>query len=192
LKFLDEIEDYYVSPIVPTCFREFICRFNCFSLNLCRVRFNLRFFCISRKFESFLCLSHRTDVSDGIMGMERLARREQDCPPSISALAEAKKHALRHRVWFRLLNRVERGVIDLTVRYVDSIKSVKLAKVLTAIMEKLQFALERIVDRLVRTVGLPLARKISNTAINWGYRLASMWAEDIAFARFLVVNHAET
>jgi hypothetical protein len=123
------------------------------------------------------------------MGIERLAaRREQVCSPSVRTLAEAKKFALRRRVWFRLLNRVERGIIDLTVRYVDRIKSVTLAKVVTAIMDKLQFAVESVVDRLVRTVGLPLARKISDIAVSWGNRLASMWADDRGFARFLVVN----
>ena len=119
------------------------------------------------------------------------ARREQDSAPSVRMLAEAKKIALRHRVWFRLLNRVERGIIDLTVRYVDSIKSVTLAKVVTAIMDKLQCALESVVDRLMRTVGLPLAQKISDIAVSWGNRLASMWADDRAFARFLVVNYAQ-
>ena len=63
---------------------------------------------------------------------------------------------------------------------------------MTAIMEKLQSAVESIVDRLVRTVGLPLARKISDIAVSWGNRLASFWADDLAFARFLVVNYAKT
>jgi len=61
----------------------------------------------------------------------------------------------------------------------------------TAIMEKLQSAVESIVDRLVRTVGLPLARKISAIAVSWGNRLASFWADDFVFARFLVVNFAK-
>ena len=117
--------------------------------------------------------------------------RKQDSYPSVETLAEAKKLALRRRVWFRLLNRVERGIIDLTVKYVDGIKSVKLAKIVTAIMEKLQRATESMVDRLVRTVGLSLAQKISNIAINLGNRSAFAWANDLAFARFLVVNYAK-
>jgi hypothetical protein len=107
---------------------------------------------------------------------------------SIGKLNETKKHALRRGVWFRALTRVERGIIDLTVKYVDNIKSTTLAKVLTAIMLKLQAITESMIDKLVRTIGLPLARKISNIAINWGNRLASMWADDPAFARFLLIN----
>jgi hypothetical protein len=108
--------------------------------------------------------------------------------PSVGRLAEAKKLALKRRVWYRVLNRVERGIIDLTIKYVACIKSGKLAKLVTAIMEKLQSAAENIVERLVRTVGLPLTRKISDIAVSWGNRLASNWASDRVFARFLVLN----
>jgi hypothetical protein len=111
---------------------------------------------------------------------------------SIGKLTETKKHALRRGVWFKALNRVERGIIDLTVRYVDNIKSVKLAKVLTAIIEKLQQTMETLTDKMIRTVGLPLARKISNIAVSWGNHLAKLWAEDRAFARFLVTNFTKT
>ncbi len=48
---------------------------------------------------------------------------------TIARLTDAKKTALRRGIWFRSLNRVERGIIDLTVKYVDNIKSAKLAKV---------------------------------------------------------------
>jgi hypothetical protein len=105
---------------------------------------------------------------------------------------QEKKLALRRRVWFKLLSRVERGIIDLTVRYVDCIKSAKLAKVVTAIIDKLKIATESIVDRLVRNVGLPLALRISQIAVSWGNSLASKWAEDCAFARFLVINFGKT
>jgi hypothetical protein len=110
---------------------------------------------------------------------------------SVGMLTQAKKLALRRGVWFRTLNRVERGIIDLTVRYVDCIKSLKLAKVVTAIIEKLQLTMETTADKMVRTVGLPLARKISNIAVSWGNQLAKLWAEDRAFARFLVMNFAK-
>ena len=110
---------------------------------------------------------------------------------SAGRLAEAKKSALRRGVWFRSLSRVERGIIDLTVRYVKVIKSAKLAKVVTAIIEKLQTKMKSVVDKLVRTIGMPLARKISDIAISWGNRLASAWSEDCSFARFLVVNFGQ-
>jgi hypothetical protein len=110
----------------------------------------------------------------------------------VRMLVQTKKLALRRGVWFKTLTRVERGIIDLTVMCVDSIKSTKLAKLVTAIMHKLQSAMERTVDKLVRTIGLSLTRKISTVAVSWGNHLASKWADDRAFARFLVVNFART
>jgi hypothetical protein len=109
------------------------------------------------------------------------------CVPSVGKLAEAKKFALRRGVWFRALSRVERGVLDLTVRYVDNIRSSKLATLVTAILDKLQLAMESVVDRMVRLVGVPQAKKISGIAVSWGNRSASGWADDRDFARFLAL-----
>jgi len=109
----------------------------------------------------------------------------------LKTLAQVKKVALRRKVWFKSLSRVERGIIDLTVKYVDNIKSTKLAKVLTAIIEKLQVSMESKAERLVRTVGLALAKKVSEIAVRWGNRLAIDWAKDREFARFLVFNFSK-
>jgi hypothetical protein len=134
----------------------------------------------------------RMDMNVYFMRDEGLsAERNLNGFPSVGRLAEAKKLALRRRIWFKVLDRVERGIIDLTVRYVACIKSGKLAKLVTAIVEKLQLAAENSVERLVRSIGLPLARKISEIAVKWGNRLAFMWANDQSFAKFLVVNFAK-
>ena len=107
---------------------------------------------------------------------------------SMAAIVEFKRKALRRGAWFRVISRVERGVLDLTVKYVDNIRSAKLANVVTAILDKLQSAMESVVDRMVRTVGVPQAKKISGIAVSWGNRLASKWADDRAFARYLAIN----
>ncbi len=106
----------------------------------------------------------------------------------VSQIIFEKKAALRKRIWYRALSRVERGILDLTVRYVECIRSSTLATVVTAIMEKLKLATESMVDRLVRTVGFSLAQKISAVAVRLGNHLAARWAEDAGFARYLVVT----
>jgi hypothetical protein len=106
---------------------------------------------------------------------------------SVNQIIAFKKTALRRHVWYRVLSRVERGVLDLTTRYVVRIRSLKLANVVSAILSKLEFAVESMVDRLVRTVGFSLARKISDLAKRLGNRLAHGWAGDAGFARFLAV-----
>jgi hypothetical protein len=106
---------------------------------------------------------------------------------SIKQISMAKQFALRRRLWFKALNRVERGIIDLTVQCVDNIKSPKLAEVLSAIMEKLKFAAESIIERTMRTVGFPLAQKTSLFAQSWGHRSAFSWGSDARFVRYLAV-----
>jgi hypothetical protein len=107
---------------------------------------------------------------------------------SIGKLFEIKKAALRQHVWFRALSKIERSIVDLTVRYVDNIRSHKLAKIVTAIIEKLQSPTENTLDRLVRTIGLPLTRKISDIAVRLGNPSAASWAEDLTFAKYLAMN----
>jgi hypothetical protein len=111
---------------------------------------------------------------------------------SIGKLIEVKKAALRRHVWFRLLDRIERGIVDLTVRYIDNIRSQRLAKIVTAIVEKLQSATETTLDRLVRTIGLPLAQKISDLAIRLGNTSAALWVEDLTFAKYLAMSSHRT
>jgi hypothetical protein len=111
---------------------------------------------------------------------------------SVKQILFFKKTALRHGIWFRALNLVERGILDLTTRYVACIKSSKLATVVMAILEKLRIASEGVVDRLVRTVGFSLAKKVSVVAQSWGNRSAFSWANDSDFARYLAVSHLNT
>lgn len=104
-----------------------------------------------------------------------------------SQLVLAKKSALRKGMWYRILNKIERSTIDLTIRYVDNIKSTKLAKLVTAIMEKLETKIENQLERLVRTVGLTLTQKMSKIAIGWGNKTAHLWANDPSYAKYLVL-----
>jgi hypothetical protein len=108
---------------------------------------------------------------------------------SVKKLFEAKRSALRHGIWYRALNKLERGVVDLTVRYVNDVKSTKLAQVLTAIIQKLQVAAESIVDKMVKSIGFAQAKKISEIASRLGNRSACAWAGDSKFARYLAVMH---
>jgi hypothetical protein len=107
----------------------------------------------------------------------------------LNQIFTSKKHALRRGVWFRALSLAERGILDLTMRYVATIRSATLAKVVTAILEKLKNASESIVDRLVREVGFSLAKKIGGIAQSWGNGLAASWGSDAGFARYLAVAH---
>jgi hypothetical protein len=107
--------------------------------------------------------------------------------PSVKTMLATKSTALRRKTWFRVLNSLERSVLDLTVKYVKNIKSTALAKIVTAIISKLEAAAENTITRMVRVYGQNLARKISSIAVSWGNFCAMKWAEDLAFARYLSV-----
>ena len=121
-------------------------------------------------------------------------QRQKEGLPSIQRLSKLKSVALRRRVWFRVLTRIERGVLDLTMRCVDNIRSTKLAKVVTAILSKLQSTLESFADQKVRTIGRSLAEKMSAIAVGWGNHSARKWAGEDGYARYLALcfSHKES
>jgi hypothetical protein len=98
-----------------------------------------------------------------------------------------KARAYRGRVWFKTLNRLERGLLDSVVKVVDTVRSTLLVKVLSSIVKKLQMALESPIKRMMKEVGEPLACKISLIAQSWGNRSAQQWKYDRGFVRFLAV-----
>ena len=55
--------------------------------------------------------------------------------------------ALRQRVWYKTLDSLERGIVNLTIGIVERVKSLSLTKVLEAIHEKLEDACMSVYDR---------------------------------------------
>lgn len=108
-------------------------------------------------------------------------------PPERSELVKLRVKALRRGLWFRVLSRVERGLIDLAIKVVEKVRSLVLARSLISIVEKLLNAMESEVTRLMRTVGHPLAQKLSEIVQGWGNRSARLWANDLGFIRYLAV-----
>lgn len=102
-------------------------------------------------------------------------------------LLRLKLKAIRCGVWFRVLNRVNRVLIDLAIKVTDRIRSPKLAGVILALVRKLTDAFESRVSRAVKYIGVPLARRVSSLAQKWGNRYAENWASDMGFARYLAI-----
>jgi len=108
-------------------------------------------------------------------------------PLTREALVKVRLRALRRGVWFRFLRSVERGLMDLAIKLVDKVRSLVLAKSLNKVVEKLLSAMEGEVALLMRTVGRPLAQKLSAIAQGWGNKTARLWAADSRFIRYLAV-----
>lgn len=102
-------------------------------------------------------------------------------------LLKLKLKAVRAGVWFRALPRIDRVLVDLTIRVAQSVRSATLAECLLSVARKLEMLLEGKVSRVTREVGFSLASKLGMIAWNWGYEGARFWASDEGFARYLAV-----
>jgi hypothetical protein len=102
-------------------------------------------------------------------------------------LAKLKTKALRAGVWFKALARIDRVLVDLTIRVADAIRSPNLARCVLEVAGKLESALENRVTRFIREFGFAIAYKLSLYAVKWGNRAAVRWARDPGFARYWAV-----
>ena len=102
-------------------------------------------------------------------------------------LLRLKQKAMRAGVWYKALQRIDRVLIDLTMRVVDIVRSASLAKSILAIVRKLEELLESKLARAIRQIGFSLACKISAFAQQWGNKAAREWVNDVGFARYLAV-----
>lgn len=102
-------------------------------------------------------------------------------------LIRLKLKAMRSGVWFSALRRIDRVLIDLTIKVTSTIRSVSLAKSIYSITSRLEGLLESRLVRAVREIGFPLACKLGLFAQKWGNTSAKSWACDSSFASFLAV-----
>jgi hypothetical protein len=102
-------------------------------------------------------------------------------------LFKLKMKAVRAGVWFRALPRIDRVLVDLTIKVARSIRSAALAESILSVARKLEGLLEGKVSRAIREVGFPLACKLGLIAQSWGHAGAQVWGSDEGFARYLAV-----
>jgi len=102
-------------------------------------------------------------------------------------LSEARRKAIRRGVWFKALDRVERGILSLTARIVDKVESAVLGVELVKILRKLRDALKGGFVRRMEEYGFGRALKMAGQAVEWGYSVAAGWSSDLGFVRYLTV-----
>ena len=79
-----------------------------------------------------------------------------------------------------MLDRVERGLLDLTIRWVDNVRSRRLTETLLRILAKLARAMGQGMVRVL-LVGRELALRASVLAVRWGNVEAYSWRLDRGF-----------
>ena len=102
-------------------------------------------------------------------------------------LTGVRRKALRRKVWYSALDRVERGILSLASQIVDRVESKVLGVMLVKIMAKLRDAMKSEFVRLVEGYGVEAAKKLSVQASEWGNIFAYAWSYDLGFARYLAL-----
>jgi len=75
---------------------------------------------------------------------------------------------------------MERGLLDLTMRWVGEVRSRTMTRVVMQILLKLERALNRSMVRVFQKGGA-LAERIGALAVAWGNELAHNWRFDLEF-----------
>ena len=96
-------------------------------------------------------------------------------------LLKLKLKAMRSGVWFRDLPRIDRVLIDLTIKVAGTIRSFTLAKNILTVIGKLESRFLR----SIKEIGFPTAHRLSLMAQNWGNVTAKDWGADLGFAKYL-------
>jgi hypothetical protein len=104
-------------------------------------------------------------------------------------LLKIKKKAMRAGVWYRALPRIDRVLIDLTIKVANNIRSATLARCIRMVIRRLEKKLGFSLSQALRMIGLPLAHKIGLVAEKWGNGSAKTWVLDSSFLRFLAVTY---
>lgn len=102
-------------------------------------------------------------------------------------LMKLKLKAIRCGVWFTALQRIDRVLIDLTIKVNINVRSYTLAKSILTVARKLQEVFQSKLAHKIKEIGIPLTRKLSRLAQNWGNKGAREWVNDADFARYLTI-----
>jgi len=109
---------------------------------------------------------------------------ELNGPITREVLVGLKTRGLRRRLWYSTLSRIERGLVDLTIRWVNKVRSGRLTETLVRTLAKLAVALETGMGRVLAR-GRILAMKASEMAVGWGNDSAFYWRFETAYANAL-------
>lgn len=103
-----------------------------------------------------------------------------------------KTRAMRSGVWFRLLSRADRAVLDLTMKCVERIRSRVLARAISQIISRVLKTLDDSFMQKADKIGRVVAERLSQAAEKWGNKDAQMWKYSRNFVQFLGVNALNT
>jgi hypothetical protein len=103
-------------------------------------------------------------------------------------LRQIRREAIRRRAWFKVLDGLERGIVNLTIGYVDEVRSFTLARSIVGILKKIRDGLKSVFERRHEEYGLAKAVEMVSIAISFGSSCAMSWLRDERFSRWLTLH----
>ncbi len=104
------------------------------------------------------------------------------------SLTGLRQKALRNGIWFRALSSVERGLANLSIRYVKEPRNNRLIGALEEIVNKLTSAINMGFLYFLGLRGRQIAEERVEVATKWGNQQARAWKSDQSFWQFLGLN----
>lgn len=101
-------------------------------------------------------------------------------------LSEVRCSALRKGVWYRALDSVERGILFISAKIIDTVKSDVLNSLLVKIIAKLRDFFKSGFVQHFEQFGMERMKIIQAQAIEFGYKGAEQLGKDLGFIKYLM------
>jgi hypothetical protein len=102
-------------------------------------------------------------------------------------LLKIRHKAIRRRVYHRALDRLERGILDLSTRLLDEARNLVLLEQLLEIVNKLEDAVMSRYQRHLESFGARRVTEIILQALKFGYKEAVGWLQGTGFVEYITV-----
>ena len=106
-------------------------------------------------------------------------------------LLKIKRKAIRLKAWYKL-NNIERETINLTIKCVNKVKSIKLKNIILKILNKIKEIFENDFLNKIYENGLKEIIKIIKIAYSWGNKNSLNWIKDKSFIFYLGIKNIYT
>ncbi|MEM2929053.1 MAG: hypothetical protein QXP60_08830 [Nitrososphaerota archaeon] len=103
-------------------------------------------------------------------------------------LLKIKRKAIRLKIWYKL-NNIEREIINLTIKCVNKIKSIKLKKIILKILNKIKEIFENNFLNKIYEIGLKEVINIVKIAYSWGNKNSLNWIKDKKYIFYLGIKN---
>ncbi|MEM3419977.1 MAG: hypothetical protein QW806_07130 [Nitrososphaerota archaeon] len=103
-------------------------------------------------------------------------------------LIKIKRKAIRLKIWYKL-NNIEREIINLTIKCVNKIKSIKLKNIILKILNKIKEIFENNFLNKIYEIGLKEVIKIVKIAYSWGNKNSLNWIKDKKYIFYLGIKN---